>query len=71
LVGVVPYYPYLPKKYLLLFDSIVMNSIESMLDVFATVPDDELRSEVAGLRYLQSRGILHLMMPSQEIREEY
>lgn len=45
--------------------------MESLLDMLAMAPDDELQSAVADLRYLQSRGILQLMMPSEEIREEY
>lgn len=70
-VAVVGIYPHIPKHYLLLFDSIVMNSIESALDVYAMAPDQDVQRSVAEIRYLQERDVLQLRMPSEEISEQY
>lgn len=64
-------YPDIPKHYLLLFDSIIMNSVEAALDVYAMAPDLDLQRSIADIRYLQERGILQLRMPSEEISEQY
>jgi hypothetical protein len=69
--AVVPVYPTVPKQHLLLFDTIVMDSTDTLLDTYASAPDDDVRSQVADIRYLQSRGVLKLMQPSRELREDY
>lgn len=69
--AVVGMYPDIPKHYLLLFDSIIMNSVEAALDVYAMAPDLDLQRSIADIRYLQERGILQLRMPSEEISEQY
>ncbi|MEU5199008.1 hypothetical protein AB0G86_34055 [Streptomyces scabiei] len=70
-VAVIGIYPQIPRHYLLLFDSIVMNNIESALDAYAMAPDKDLQQGIADIRYLQERGVLELRMPSEEISEQY